>query len=55
MEKLWVCHYLIAVNLVTTREANYPLRHIDRDRLRLIDLERDHGGTPQAFLFEIQR
>ncbi|MDZ7842498.1 MAG: glycosyltransferase family 39 protein [Gammaproteobacteria bacterium] len=55
IERLWVCRYLIAVNLRTVYEPNYPLHDVDRDRLRLLDAERDHRGVPQAFLFEINR
>ncbi len=55
IERLWVCRYLIAVNLQTVYEPNYPLHEVDRDRLTLLDAERDHRGAPQAFLFEINR
>lgn len=55
IEKLWVCRYLIAVNLQTVYEPNYPLRRVDLDRLTLLDSEPDSQGRPQAFLFEIKR
>ncbi len=55
VEKLTLCDYLFVMNLTGKFKANYPLGDIDLDRLTLLDTERDGGGQPQAFLFEIQR
>lgn len=55
IEKLRVCRYLIAVNLHTVYEPNYPLNDVNVDQLTLLDAEPDSRGRPQAFLFEIDR
>jgi len=53
--RLWGCPYLIAVNLHTAYEPNYPLRNVDPGRLELLDAERDSRGVQQAFLFKIKQ
>lgn len=54
-EKMTFCDYLFVMNLIGEHEANFPLAHVDLDKLRLLDVERNRAGAPQAYLFRIKR